>query len=311
MKENPLVSIVIPVYNGANYLSQAIDSALAQTYENTEIIVVNDGSTDKNETERIALSYGDKIHYFQKENGGCSSALNYGIRQARGEFISWLSHDDLYDANKLEVQVGFYETYKLNPKTTLISNGGKLIDKNGDPIYHPNRARTGLLGPEQMFKHLLFDENFNGCGLLIPKAYFDGGLSFREDLRFVLDWNLWKKLAICGANVYVDRRQLVSNRMHFQQVTVTQKERCAPELAASCEEIFELLKEKPEPEFMRLLYCYCVSTEQAIAKDMEIYMLEKRLTVKPLKMFQCIAKEKGMQLAKKIYHRLRRIKHER
>ena len=77
----PLVSIVIPVYNGANYMRQAIDSALAQTYGNIEIIVVNDGSTDGGETERIALSYGDRIRYFRKENGGCASALNYGISQ--------------------------------------------------------------------------------------------------------------------------------------------------------------------------------------------------------------------------------------
>lgn len=68
----PLVSIVIPVYNGSNYLQEALDSAVAQTYKNLEIIVVNDGSTD--DTENIALSYGDKIRYFYKENGGTSTA---------------------------------------------------------------------------------------------------------------------------------------------------------------------------------------------------------------------------------------------
>ena len=67
---HPLVSIVIPVYNGANYMREAIDSALAQTYDNCEILVVNDGSRDDGETERIALSYGDEIRYFAKENGG-------------------------------------------------------------------------------------------------------------------------------------------------------------------------------------------------------------------------------------------------
>ena len=77
---HPLVSIIIPVYNGANYMREAIDSALAQTYRNIEIIVVNDGSNDNGETERIALSYGDKIKYFHKENGGVSSALNLGIQ---------------------------------------------------------------------------------------------------------------------------------------------------------------------------------------------------------------------------------------
>ena len=82
MSIQPKVSIVIPVYNGANYLGEAIDSALEQTYENIEIIVVNDGSTDDGATREIALSYGDRIRYFEKENGGVSSALNLGINFA-------------------------------------------------------------------------------------------------------------------------------------------------------------------------------------------------------------------------------------
>ena len=72
----PKVSIVIPVYNGANYMREAIDSALNQTYKNIEVIVINDGSIDNGETDRIARSYGDRIVYVKKENGGVSSALN-------------------------------------------------------------------------------------------------------------------------------------------------------------------------------------------------------------------------------------------
>src|SRR5256885_962105 len=92
----PLVSIVIPVYNGSNFLRQAIDSALAQTYQNREIIIVNDGSRDDGKTEAAALSYGDKIRYAAKPNGGCGSALNHGIGLMRGDYFSWLSHDDVY-----------------------------------------------------------------------------------------------------------------------------------------------------------------------------------------------------------------------
>ena len=84
----PKISIVIPAYNASNYLAEAIDSALAQTYPNVEIIVVNDGSKDDGATERIALSYGDKIRYFSKENGGSSSALNTGIANMTGEWFS-------------------------------------------------------------------------------------------------------------------------------------------------------------------------------------------------------------------------------
>ena len=102
---DPLVSIIVPVYNGANYMREAIDSALAQTYSNIEIIVVNDGSNDGGKTRDIALSYGNKIRYFEKENGGVSTALNLGIKNMGGAYFSWLSHDDVYLPEKVQVEI--------------------------------------------------------------------------------------------------------------------------------------------------------------------------------------------------------------
>ena len=86
-------------------MREAIDSALAQTYPNLEVIVVNDGSRDNGLTEEIARSYGERIRYFSKPNGGVSSALNMGIRNMRGEYFSWLSHDDVYEPDKIAKQV--------------------------------------------------------------------------------------------------------------------------------------------------------------------------------------------------------------
>jgi len=108
---NPKVSIVIPVYNGSNYLHEAIDSALAQTYKNVEIIVVNDGSTDDGKTEAIAKSYGDKIRYYYKKNGGVSSALNLGISNMSGDYFAWLSHDDIYLPQNVEFQLRALHEY--------------------------------------------------------------------------------------------------------------------------------------------------------------------------------------------------------
>ena len=79
---HPKISIVIPVYNGADFVAEAIDSALNQTYDNVEIIVVNDGSKDN--TEEVVKRYGDKVRYFAKPNGGVSSALNLGIAEMTG-----------------------------------------------------------------------------------------------------------------------------------------------------------------------------------------------------------------------------------
>lgn len=309
MSTMPLVSVVIPVYNGSNYVAQAIDSALAQTYQNIEIIVVNDGSPDAGATAEICLSYGDKIRYFEKENGGCSSALNYGIRQAKGEFISWLSHDDLYEPEKIKTQLGYYVSEKLDPKTTLISNAIRLIDKDGAPIYRPNRAKTCMLNSLQMFRRLLLGAGFHGCGLLIPKCLFEDGMQFREDMRFVLDWNLWQKFAIYGAKIYVNENPMAANRVHAQQVTVQQKDRYAPELVASCDEIFAILKKEKKQDFMLQLYYYCYATKKPIAQEIAKYLKEQGVSVSRGKKAKYFVKTRLRNGLKGVYRGIRKVLH--
>ena len=79
--DEPLVSIIIPVFNGADYVAEAIESALLQTYKRVEILVVNDGSDDNSETRNACEPYNDRIRYFEKENGGVSTALNFAIHK--------------------------------------------------------------------------------------------------------------------------------------------------------------------------------------------------------------------------------------
>ncbi len=134
---NPKISIVIPVYNGANYLKEAIDSALSQDYGNYEVIVVNDGSNDNGETEKIALSYGSNIRYFKKENGGVATALNLAIEKAEGEYVSWLSHDDAYFPNKLSCQVNYLKSLGY-PERTILSANVEIIDGKSEHIQNLN-----------------------------------------------------------------------------------------------------------------------------------------------------------------------------
>lgn len=96
------VSIIIPTYNRENYICQAIESALAQTIEDIEIIVVDDGSTDG--TKSKIKKYQDKIRYIYTENSGCANARNIGLKEAAGQYISFLDSDDLYYPEKTAIQ---------------------------------------------------------------------------------------------------------------------------------------------------------------------------------------------------------------
>jgi len=124
---HPLVSIIIPVYNGSRYLNEALSSALNQTYDNIEVIVVNDGSEDN--SGEIAQSYGSRIRYFEKENGGVSTALNMALQHMRGDYFSWLSHDDVYFHDKIEKQVQKLASFGPTERTrTILYSNLMVID---------------------------------------------------------------------------------------------------------------------------------------------------------------------------------------
>jgi len=106
---NSLVSVIIPVYNCSKYILSAIDSVLEQTYKNYELIVVDDGSTDN--TADVVLKYKDKIKYILQDNGGVSKARNTGINNANGSYIAFLDADDVWEKNKLEIQMNLFELF--------------------------------------------------------------------------------------------------------------------------------------------------------------------------------------------------------
>ena len=222
----PKVSIVIPVYNGANYLRESIESALAQTYQNFEVLVVNDGSTDDGATEEIALSYGDKIRYFHKENGGVSSALNLGIRHMTGDYFSWLSHDDAYEPEKLADSVALLSTLASRDHV-LAMCGGYYIDKDSHRLHNMNfhlenhRLYTGVEVVSHILKHGVLD----ACCLLIPKTAFDDCGFFDEDLRYNQDALMWYRFFSRGYSLMVDgENRHVMYRLHAAQTSKTRRD---------------------------------------------------------------------------------------
>ena len=103
----PLISCIVPVFNGERYLRETLESIFTQTYRPLEVIVADDGSTDG--TAESVARYGDRIEYLKQENAGASAARNLGLEAARGEFIAFLDADDLWHAEKLQRQMACFQ----------------------------------------------------------------------------------------------------------------------------------------------------------------------------------------------------------
>ncbi len=212
VSEEAKVSIVIPVYNGANYLHEAINCALAQTYLNVEVVVVNDGSNDGGETERIALSYGDRIRYFSKENGGVATALNLGLEKMTGDYFSWLSHDDMYTPDKIEKQMNalrqFGDQAVVFSDYCHISPAGKLL--------HTYRVSPQGSSNTRALLAISHEVGFHGCAFLIPRQYFDRFGVFNPALRYTQDADMWFRMAGKVPFLHI-KEVLVRSRQHEDQ----------------------------------------------------------------------------------------------
>lgn len=190
---------------------ESIESALRQDYPNFEVIVVNDGSTDLGKTAAIANSFGNRIRYFEKVNGGVASALNLAIRNMRGEFFSWLSHDDLYTVQKLSAEYSFLKNAE-NTNSIVYSNYDVFFDKQRDRT----EVRMSGVRSEDFRYWLVTTSMLHGCTLLIPKKAFDDFGFFREDLKTTQDSELWFRLSFSYDFIFLDQ-SLVHFRVHDYQ----------------------------------------------------------------------------------------------
>lgn len=253
----PLVSIIIPVFNGSEYLKEAIDSAISQTYENKEIIVVNDGSCDKGKTKSVALSYGNKIRYFEKENGGVSSALNFGIKEMKGDYFSWLSHDDIYLPGKIENQVSILKQYNFDDSIValceydLMNFDSKIIGSG------KHRFKEGFIAWQDALYDVLKNGSYNGCAFLIPKQVILKAGLFNEGLRYLQDTQMWKIMFSNKTNLLYSHQRDVVNRVHGKQLTQTGSSLFTAEAKIECESILPIITPLSSKEYNFVLaYAY-------------------------------------------------------
>lgn len=198
------VSIVIPFYN-CPYIDRAIRSALSQSYENIEVIVVNDGS--ELYSEKIT-SFRKDFVYIEKENGGTASALNAGIREATGDFFTWLSSDDLYHPEKVKQQMKF-----MKDTGAKASYMPYLLINEKDQITSGQIGEEVILSRYDFIKRLSRACFINGCTVMLDMNLFTELGLFDESLLYTQDYDFWLRVSL-DHNFHFMKDPLVYYRLH-------------------------------------------------------------------------------------------------
>jgi Glycosyl transferase family 2 len=204
----PAVSVIIPAYGVTQYIAETLDSVFAQTFRDFEVIVVNDGCPDSAALETALRPYRERIVYIRKENGGCSSARNAGIRAARAPLIALLDGDDAWLPDFLAVQTDYLRSH---PHTDIIYCNGAIF---GDtPLAGRSLMELSPSRGEVTFESLaLFRCSVNGPSVVARKAAILAVGGFDESLRRVEDFDLWLRAAHGGARISYHRRRLFRYR---------------------------------------------------------------------------------------------------
>ena len=210
-KKQPKVSVIIPAYNSENYIERAVKSILEQTYTDYEVIVIDDGSTDK--TKQILSLYDDVIHYFYQPNQGAAIARNFGCKMAQGELMAFLDADDFFLPNKLEEQVAVFDA---DSTIDLVQSGWIIVDKNGEGL---TDVTPWEVAPELNLETWLLHKCVRPSALMVRKIWWEkvGGFDHcyppTEDLDFVLKLGLMGCKSVWLKKVHACYRQHDCNLM--------------------------------------------------------------------------------------------------
>jgi glycosyltransferase involved in cell wall biosynthesis len=206
----PCVSVIIPTYNRKDFLLEAVDSVLAQTYDDYELIVVDDGSSDG--TEEALQRYDEQLHYCYQANQGVSTARNRGLELAHGDFIAFLDSDDLWMKKKMELQVACMDEYPdcqiCYTDETWIRRGRRVNPKTRHAKY------SGLIYPYCLPLCII-----SPSSALMRRGLFEEVGVFDPELPVCEDYDLWLRVAARFPVFFIPERLIIKRGGHPDQLS--------------------------------------------------------------------------------------------
>lgn len=228
--DQPLVSIVVTCYNYGRYLRGCLQSILAQTYENLEIVVVNDGSVDETDEVMASFTSDDRFNYIKQENSGQAVAKNVGIDNSHGEYVAFLDADDLWHPDKLAKEVARFQ----NPAVGVVYCGVSFVDENGSPTGY---AHTGqYLQPRRgkVTEYLIFDNFVPFSSAVVRKACLDAVGGFDVTFKMGIDWDLWLRISTRYDFDFVEDKLFYYRMGHGGQMSnnMAERHRCSDRITS-------------------------------------------------------------------------------
>ena len=256
-----LVSVVIPVYNSEKFLKESIESVLNQTYQNLEIIVVNDGSTDN--SQKILDEYSDKIMILSQSNQGLESALNHGIKKINGKWFKWFSPDDILYPAAIELLVN--EAKKL-PENTIIYSNWEIIDENGNKLRDFSESNYNDLDSFEYNVRLFDGQQINVNTTLIPTLIFEKGCLFQDlENPVAIDYDFFLRAGILyNTNFFLISKNLLRYRISENQLSHNKITQSLSDLSKIRHEILSQLNKSEQIKYKTALKNY--SKKKPISK---------------------------------------------
>lgn len=208
--DSPKVSVIVPTYNRADRLERALNSIVSQTYQDFELIVVDDGSTDK--TSQLMKSFPKAQYFYIKKNSGVSKARNVGLAFAKGELICFLDSDDLWKEKKIQIQSLWLE----NNKDSQICYTDEIWVRNGVRVNPMNRHRKYS---GDIFRHCLGLCIVSPSSVMIRAKLFDEIGNFDESLPACEDYDLWLRIASKYAFHFIEEPLIIKYGGHSDQLS--------------------------------------------------------------------------------------------
>ena len=208
----PQISIIIPTYNTAEFIAETLDSVFAQTFQDFEVIVINDGSPDTDELKRVIAPYRERILFLDQDNRGPAGARNTGIRHAQGKYVAFLDSDDCWLPDYLASQMKLFEE---NPSFAAVYSNAQHI---GDPSSASKTYMQTCPSNGPVTIEALINEDcqvITSCTVAVKQAIVVAGLfDERRDLRGCEDYDLWLRILYHGGRMAYQRRVLGRYRSH-------------------------------------------------------------------------------------------------